>query len=106
MATDYVGEFIALKEQKKELDEKLKALELVILNEHRDDDRIKIISPRKTMTLKESVYEKLEQIGITPYVTEQRPKKLEELDVDVQEVLMDNEDNFTIKYSKESIRVK
>lgn len=106
MATDYVKEFIALKEQKKELDEKLKALELVILNEYRDDERIKIISPRKTIALKESVYEKLEQIGITPYVTEQRPKKLEEFDVDVQEVLMNNEDNFTIKYSKESIRVK
>jgi hypothetical protein len=103
---DYVADFISLKEQYKEIEEKLKALELVILNDYRDDDRIKIVAPRKTITIKDETYEKLETAGIETTVTEVRKKKFEEFDIDVQNILNGNEKNFDIKYSKESIRVK
>lgn len=106
MEQDYVQEYIELKKIHKENDEKLKALEMVILSDHREDGRIKIVAPRKTVSIKEEVYEKLENIGITTEIVEKRKKKLEEFDVDVQSILNENTENFDIKYSKESIRVK
>lgn len=106
MEKDYVAEYIELKNTYKENEEKLKALELFILTEHREDERITITAPRKTVLIKDEVYEKLESIGIATDVVETRKKKLEEFDIDVQEILNNNKENFTIKYSKESIRVK
>lgn len=103
---DYVGEYITLKKQLKEIQEKLSSLELFILEEHRDDDRITISAPRKTITLKDEVYERLEKVGVETNVVETRKKKLEEFDVDVRSIIENNPENFSIKLSKESIRVK
>ena len=103
---DYVGEYIDLKKQLKEIQEKLASLELFILEEHRDDERITVVAPRKTLTIKEEVYQRLESIGIDVEVVEHRKKKLEEFDIDVRTVIENNSENFDIKLSKESIRVK
>jgi predicted CopG family antitoxin len=106
MGKDLVGEYIALKQQYKDIEEKIRAIEMFILEEHRDDPRITIVSARKTLTIKDEVYEKLNKVGIEVDVLEYRKKKLEEFDIDVQNILKNNDDNFSIKLSKESIRVK
>lgn len=103
---DYVGEYITLKAQLKEIQEKLASLELFILEEHRDDERISIVAPRKTITIKDEVYERLEKVGVETEVIEKRKKKLEEFDIDVRSIIESNAENFNIKLSKESIRVK
>ena len=103
---DYVGEYITLKAQLKEIQEKLASLELFILEEHRDDERISITTPRKTITIKDEVYERLEKVGVETDVVEKRKKKLEEFDIDVRTIIESNPENFNIKLSKESIRVK
>lgn len=106
MEKDYVGEYIHLKQQLKEIEEKLKAYEMFILEENRDDERITIVAPRKTITLTDDVYARLESLGLETDVVEKRKKKLEEFDIDVQAIIKDNPENFSIKLSKESIRVK
>ena len=103
---DIVQQYIELRKQQKENEEKIEALELIILSEHRGDDRIKIVEGRKTRKIKPEIYERLKLLGITTEVTETRPKELKEFDVDVQNVLLQNDNNFDIKVSKESIRVK
>jgi hypothetical protein len=103
---DIVAEYIELRKTQKETDEKIEALELIILSEHRNDDRITIMKPRVTKKIKSEVYERLEQIGIPTEVTETRKKELKEFDIDVQNILNTNDENFEIKLSKESIRVK
>jgi len=103
---DYVGEYVVLKQQLKEIQEKLASLELFILEEHRDDERISIVAPRKTITIKDEVYERLEKVGVETDVIEKRKKKLEEFDIDVRTIIESNAENFNIKLSKESIRVK
>lgn len=102
---DVVAKYIELKAQNKEIDEQLSALETVILEEHRNDQRIKIYAGRKTVTIKEETYEKLESVGVDTDVVEKRKKKIEEFDVDVQTIIMSNPQNVDIKYSKESIRI-
>jgi hypothetical protein len=103
---DVVAMWIELKKQSKDIEEKLKALETVILNEYRDDERIKVVSGRKTTILSDEAYEKLSQLGITTEVTEVRKKKLEEFDIDVQNILLNNPKNYTEKITKESLRIK
>jgi predicted CopG family antitoxin len=103
---DYVGEYVVLKQQLKEIQEKLASLELFILEEHRDDERISVVAPRKTITIKDEVYDRLEKVGVETDVIEKRKKKLEEFDIDVRTIIESNAENFNIKLSKESIRVK
>lgn len=103
---DVVQEFIELKEELKAKEERLSALEAVILSEHREDERITIVAGRKTLTINADTYENLKSVGISTVVVEERNKKLEEFDVDIQKLILDNPDNYTEKTSKESIRIK
>ena len=103
---DYVGEYIVLKQQLKDAQEKLASLELFILEQHRNDERITIVAPRKTLTIKEEVYERLNSIGVDVEVIEYRKKKIDEFDVDIRTIIESNKENFDVKLSKESIRVK
>jgi hypothetical protein len=103
---DYVEEYIRLKKELKTIKEKLLSLELFILDEHRDDERIHITAPRKTITIKESTYDRLKTLGLETEVTVKRKKKIDEFDVDVREVIESNPENIEVKLSKESIRVK
>jgi hypothetical protein len=103
---DIVAQWIELKKQSKEVEEKLKALELLVLTEFRDDPRIKVVAGRKTVSITEEAYEKLESIGIQTKVVEQRRKDLEEFDIEVQTILLNNKNNYTEKISKESLRIK
>lgn len=104
---DVVAEYIDLKQKKKETEERLSALEVLIFekDELRADNRIKIVAGRKTITIKEDVYEKLENLGISIKVTEQRYKDLKEFDIDIQEIILTNPENFVEKTTKESIRI-
>jgi hypothetical protein len=104
--TDVVARYIELKEQKKNVEEQLSALELIIFESHRDDPRIKVVSSRKTITLRKETYELLDKIGIETTVSETRLKVIDEFDINTQKMLLSNEDNFDVKFSKESIRVK
>jgi len=103
---DIVARFIELKTQNKAIDEELSALETVILKEHRDDKRIKIVAGRTVVTITEKAYEKLNLAGIQTIVYEQRPKKFEEFDIEVQNILLKSEGALEKKQHKESIRVK
>lgn len=103
---DVVARYIELKEQKKSVEEQLSALELIIFENHRDDNRIKLVSARKTVNIRQETYELLDKIGIETTVSETRLKLINEFDANTQKMLLSNEDNFDIKYSKESIRVK
>ena len=102
---DTVEQFIELKSSIKADSEKLLALETVIFNEHRDDPRIKIVTGRKTITINADTYDNLNSIGIATTITEKRNKKLKEFDVEVQESILSNPENYTEKVSKESIRI-
>lgn len=103
---DFVELWIELKKQSKEVDEKLKALETLILTEYRDDERIKVVSGRKSITINDEAYSKLSEMGIDVEVTEVRKKKLEEFDIEVQRILLNNPKNYTEKITKESLRIK
>lgn len=105
MNTDVVGKYIRLREENADIDEQIKALEVIILSQYRNDDRIKIFAGRKTITLSDSIFEKLESAGVITTVMETRKKKLEEFDVEVQRLILGNPDNYTEKISKESIRI-
>jgi len=106
MATDIVATWIEIKKEIKELDEKLKALELLIINEHRDDERIKIVAGRKSYVIKPETYELLERVGVETFVVERRRKELSEFDVEVQNTILHNEKNYEVKTTKESLRIK
>jgi hypothetical protein len=84
----------------------LSALETVILDNHRDDDRLTIVSGRETITINADTYENLKSVGVQTTVTEKRNKLLKEFDIDIQEMILSNEENYTKKVSKESVRVK
>jgi hypothetical protein len=103
---DIVAEYVDLKKKSKEIDERLSALETLIFAEHRDDERIKIVSGRKTITLTDECYEALQVAGLEVEVVETRKKKLDEFDIAIQKSILENPKNFTEKVSKESIRVK
>jgi hypothetical protein len=108
MGEDIVGLYVETKKQIKLLEERLAALEVVLLNseEFRQDERVKISSGRKTIVIEEECYDLLETLGEETYVVEKRRKKLEEFDVDTQKIIMHNPVNYTEKVSKESIRIK
>jgi hypothetical protein len=105
---DIVGTYVETKKQIKALEERLAALEVVLLNDEsfRNDERIKVSAGRKTITITDECYELLESVGEETYVIEKRRKKLEEFDVDVQKIITNNPLNFTEKLSKESVRIK
>jgi|694.fasta_scaffold83892_4 hypothetical protein len=103
---DFVALWIELKKQSKEIDEKLKALETLILSEYRDDERIKVVAGRKSVVVTDEAYNRLTEIGVEVEVTEVRKKKLEEFDIDVQNILLNNPKNYTEKITKESLRIK
>lgn len=105
---DYIAEFIEKKNQAKELDDEIRALEVLILNdpESKNDERITIIKGRETYTITDYAYEGLEMAGISIEVQETRKKKLNEFDIDVQKLLLSNSLNYELKTTKESIRVK
>ena len=102
---DVVKEFIELKEKINKDKERLSALDTIILAEHRDDPRIKIVAGRKSLSINADTYDNLKAVGVITTVTEVRNKNLEEFDVDIQEMILDNQSNYTEKVSKESIRV-
>lgn len=102
---DVVKEFIELKEKMNEDKERLSALDTLILAEHRDDPRIKIVSGRKSLSINADTYDNLKAVGVVTTVTEVRNKNLEEFDVDIQKLILENPSNYTEKLSKESIRV-
>lgn len=102
---DVVKEFIELKEKINEDKERLSALDTIILAEHRDDPRIKIVAGRKSLSINADTYDNLKAVGVVTTVTEVRNKNLEEFDVDIQKMILDNPSNYTEKVSKESIRV-
>lgn len=104
--SDIVTKYIELKKMVKDVEEQIAALETIILSEHRDDDRIIITSGRKTITLTDDAYARLEQIGILTTVTETRKKDIKEFDIDVQTIILHNKDNYTEKNWKESIRIR
>lgn len=103
---DIVGRYIEVKQDIKAKETEMAALELLVLSEHRDDPRIKIVAGRKSITLTEAGYEIIRMLGVTTTVTETRNKKLEEFDVEIQESIVQNPDNVEIKTSKESVRIK
>ena len=102
---DVVKEFIELKEKMNEDKERLSALDTLILAEHRDDPRIKIVSGRKSLSINADTYDNLKAVGVVTTVTAVRNKILEEFDVDIQKMILENPNNYTEKVSKESIRV-
>ena len=102
---DVVKEFIELKEKMNEDKERLSALDTLILAEHRDDPRIKIVSGRKSLSINADTYDNLKAVGVVTTVTAVRNKVLEEFDVDIQNMILWNPNNYTEKVSKESIRV-
>lgn len=106
MADDIVATWVETKKQLKELEEKLKALELLILNEHRDDERVKVVAGRKSYVIKPETYELLERVGVETYVVERRRKELNEFDVEVQKTILHNEKNYEVKTTKESLRIR
>jgi len=105
---DVVGEFVSLKKELKGLEEKLSALETIIFSDKklRQDERIKIVSGRKSIVIKEETYELLERIGIQTTITETRKKKFDEFDVEVQNNILKDTSNFEEKTTKESLRIK
>jgi len=72
---DIVKEFIELKEKMKKDQERLSALDTIILAEHRDDPRIKIIAGRKSLSINADTYDNLKAVGVVTTVTEVRNKK-------------------------------
>lgn len=104
--SDIVKDFIDLKKQTKDDKERLSALEVLIFDNHRDDDRIKIVSGRETIVVNADTYENLKSVGVQTTITEKRNKKLKEFDIDVQDMILSNEENYTKKVSKEKIRIK
>ena len=52
---DVVGRYLELRKQKSEIEEQLVALETLILQNHRDDERIKTDAGRKTITKKKKL---------------------------------------------------
>lgn len=102
---DVVKEFIDLKEKMNEDKELLAALDTVILNEYRDDPRIKIFAGKKSFSINADTYDNLKAVGVVTTVTEARNKNLEEFDIDIQKMILDNPNNYTEKASKESIRI-
>ena len=102
---DVAKEFIELKEKMKKDQERLSALDTIILAEHRDDPRIRIIAGRKSLSINADTYDNLKAVGVVTTVTEVRNKTLEEFDVDIQKMILENPNNYTEKVSKESIRI-
>lgn len=102
---DVVARYIELKEEEKERKKELDALKTVILEEHREDERIKIVKGREIININADTYENLESINIPTKVTEERYKTIDEFDVDVQQMILDDEKNYTKKEYSESIRI-
>lgn len=102
---DIVKEFIDLKEKMNEDKERLSALDTIILNEYREDPRIKIFAGKKSLSINADTYDNLKAVGVVTTVTEVRNKNLEEFDIDIQKMILENPNNYTEKVSKESIRI-
>jgi hypothetical protein len=107
-SNDLIEEFIKIKKASKELEEKLSAFETLIFSNPtlKNDERIKVVAGRKSIVINESCYENLEKLGIETDVVEKRKKKLDEFDIDVQNAILNNKENYVEKTSKESIRIK
>jgi hypothetical protein len=105
---DVVQELIIAKQQKKVIEEKIEALENIILSDPiiSDDERISIVDGRKTITINDEAYEILESVGVKTLIIETRKKKLEEFDVEIQQQILSNPENFVMKVGKASVRVK
>jgi hypothetical protein len=105
---DVVGEFVGLKKELKGLEEKLSALETIIFSDKnlRQDERIKIVSGRKTIVIKKETYKLLESIGIETNLVETRKKKFDEFDIEVQKNILKDSSSYEEKTTKESLRIK
>lgn len=104
---DIVAQYIETKKNVKAEEEKMRALELIVREKHRNDPRIKIIPGRESIVLKDIAYETLEAVGVQTTVTETitRNKTLAEFDVVVRESILANSDNYTKTVTKESVRI-
>lgn len=104
---DIVALYIKTKNNVKLEEEKMRALELIVREKHRDDPRIKIVAGRESIVLKDIAYETLEAVGVQTTVTETitRKKTFAEFDVVVRESILANSDNYTKTITKESVRI-
>ena len=105
---DVVGEFVSVKKELKVLEEKLSALETIISSNEflKQDERIKVVSGRKSIIIKDETYELLESIGIQTTITEVRKKKIDEFDIEIQNTILKDKDNYVEKITKESLRLR
>ena len=105
---DLVAELIKLKRESKNIEERIGALETLVFSTPslKQDDRIKIVAGRKTITLTDQCYESLKVAGVETEVVETRKKKLDEFDIEVQNAILKNKENYVEKITKESIRIK
>ncbi len=103
---DVVGTFIEYKEQEKDIKEKLRALEVLIFENNRDDERITIVKGRRTLNITDLAYNTLKMIGVETTIIEERNKVLDEFDVETRKIILDTPEYHEEKFSKESIRIK
>ena len=105
---DLVAELIKLKRESKNIEERIGALETLVFSNPslKQDDRIKVVAGRKTITLTDQCYESLKVAGVETEVVETRKKKLDEFDIEVQNAILKNKENYVEKITKESIRIK
>lgn len=107
-ANDYVTRFIFVRSQIKLLEEELSALENKIFDDEDclNDSRIKVVQGRTNYELTEEAYLALQSIGVETTYVELRKKKYAEFDQAVQQAVLQNEENYTVKKTKDFIRIK
>lgn len=107
MEENIVASYIELKQKVKEETEQLSALEnLILSNEnHRKDERIKIVAGRRSISIKPETYEILESVGIETKKTVIQLKEIDDFDIEEREMILSNPENIIEKVSKESIRI-
>jgi hypothetical protein len=107
MEENIVASYIELKQKVKEETEQLSALEnLILSNEnHRKDERIKIVAGRRSISIKPETYEILESVGIETKKTVIQLKEIDDFDIKEREMILSNPENIIEKVSKESIRI-
>jgi hypothetical protein len=101
-----IDEFIELKEELKQKEKRLAALETIILDERPKNDRIVIVSGRKTIVIKPETYQTLDASGIETTIVETRLRKIDEFDSDTRTVILSNPENVIEKTTKEWIRIR
>lgn len=102
---DLVGEYVEARQWEKDVKAKIGVLKTLILAKPDllKDTRIKVVEGRKRYAIHPDTYKRLEMTGVN--VLKEGYKDLKDFDIDIQEIILSNPDNYLMTQDSPQIRV-